>query len=127
MHSSEYRELSSRIAKPQTKTRWNTAEAKTTLPGIASLVAPTIYAIKQQDGSIKIGHTKQLHRRAAKLGGLQNLLALKLATREEELALHKTLRHSLHHGREYYNPTPEIYALINEWRANMNLPELHPH
>lgn len=126
MQKRDVKELSSEIAKPQTRHKWATQETKTTLPGIASLVAPTLYAFKLDDGVIKIGHTRQLHRRARKLGGLKNLLALKLGTREEEAALHKTLKPNLHHGREYYNPTPEIYALINQWRADMGLTKLTP-
>lgn len=48
--------------------------------------------------------------------GDAELLAIKPGTRADEADLHRQLVEHLHHGREWYNPTPEVLAVINEWR-----------
>lgn len=100
-------------------TYWNTAEASPS--AIARDVGPVIYAIRQPGGIIKIGHTTRIANRIASLGGWQHLLALKPATRADELELHRTLRAHVNHGREYYNPTPEVLGVVNDMRSAMRL------
>lgn len=76
-----------------------------------------IYAVRTTDGLIKIGHTTHLNNRMRSFGGLKHLLALKPGTRADELALHASLDGHAHHGREYYNPDPEVLAVVNDMRA----------
>lgn len=104
---------------PRSPSRWETAEASPN--AIARDVGPVIYAMRQPGGIIKIGHTANIANRISSLGGWKHLIALKPATRADELALHKTLRAHVHHGREYYNATPEVLAVVNDMRSALRL------
>lgn len=102
------------------RTRWAQAEHRSKT-ALANDVGPVIYAVRTRDNLIKIGHTTRLANRMRAYGGLGNLLALRPGTRDDELALHRSLAAHVHHGREYYNPTPEVIAVINGMRATHGL------
>lgn len=82
-----------------------------------------LYAARFPDGTIKIGHTKQIAQRLTHLisdgGGRPEVLAIKAGTFEEEQAIHDMLAAHCRRGREWYNPDPEVLAVVNEWRAEL--------
>ena len=82
-----------------------------------------LYAARFPDGSIKIGHTTQVHKRLTNLisagGGAPTVLAIKAGTYEDEQAVHDALAAHVKRGREWYNPDPEVLAVINEWRTEL--------
>jgi len=82
-----------------------------------------LYAVRFPDGTIKIGHTVRIAERLTQLisegGGRPEVLAIKAGTVEDEQALHDSLAAHVRRGREWYNPTPEVIALVNEWRAEL--------
>lgn len=73
---------------------------------------------------VKLGWTEHLDQRAYQLRSqaiaegydVPQILGFKPGTRAEELELHRGLATSVHHGREWYHPTPEVLAVINDWR-----------
>lgn len=88
-----------------------------------SAMGAVAYAIRF--GSlIKIGWTADLRHRMATLSSMAakqsqttELLAFRFMEEEaEEVTLHRTLTASVHHGREWYHPTAEVLAVVNEWR-----------
>lgn len=111
---------------PNTNFGWETKDTANSLTALAQQVPPTLYAVHLDDGTIKIGHTRKLDRRLAKLGGIKNLLALKPGTRQDENEIHQQLQPHRAHHREYYEPTKEVFALINQWRTGMNLKPINP-
>ncbi len=91
-------------------------------PGPArTLLGAVIYAARLPDGVIKIGCTSNLGVRMWQLGAGTTLLGFRPGLRPEELQLHRTLRAHVHHGREYYHPTPEVMAVVNEMRDTLGL------
>lgn len=80
-----------------------------------------LYAAQFPDGIIKIGHTTHIAGRLSQLayheGQTPEVLAIKAGTFEDEQALHDRLAAHCRRGREWYNPDPEVLAIINEWRA----------
>lgn len=82
-----------------------------------------LYAARFPDGTIKIGHTTQIAHRLSALigqgGGTPEVLAVKAGTYEDEQALHDRLAAHCRRGREWYNPDPEVLAVVNEWRADL--------
>lgn len=97
------------------------------LSAYAALTAITqagdvVYALRLDDGVIKIGHTKRLGMRRAQLQG--KVLAFKFGTYDDEQDVHSALQAHTAHGREYYHPTPEVIEVVNEWRAELDLPLL---
>lgn len=40
-------------------------------------------------------------------------------TYEDEQELHRQLADHLHHGREWYYPTPGVFAVVNDLRARL--------
>ena len=81
-----------------------------------------LYAVAIGD-EIKIGYTtnvvRRLDRHRSKTGRPCRLLAIRFGTRDDERAVHRSLRAHLAHGQEWYRPTPEVLALVNEWRSAM--------
>lgn len=81
-----------------------------------------IYAIRCPGGTIKIGYTRELlNRRRHFDSAFKAILAIKPGTYADEQALHAQLRESVAHGREYYHPTPEVLAFINDIRADLGV------
>jgi hypothetical protein len=80
-------------------------------------VGPVVYAVRVRD-LIKIGHTTDL---AARTNALQasEVLALIPGTYEDEQQLHRRLAEHVHHGREWYYPTPGVLAVVNEMREQL--------
>lgn len=84
-----------------------------------NLAGPTVYAMRLPDGVIKIGHSAHLADRRTALQG--EMLAVRFGDRDDEQAIHATLIPYRHHGHEYYHPTPEVLAVVNEMRAAFGL------
>lgn len=78
-----------------------------------------LYAMRVPGGFIKIGYSANLEHRVRQLHG--EIVALTPGEREQEMDLHRQLADHVHHGREYYLPTPEVMAVVNEWRERWNL------
>lgn len=85
-----------------------------------------VYAARLADGTVKIGWTENFEHRLAWLKGYVKqdveLLAFKLGTYEDEQAIHASLTDHLDHAREYYKPTPEVMAVVNDMRADLKMP-----
>ena len=81
-----------------------------------------LYAMRI-DGLIKIGWTSMMltdrrDRFRAEMGAVEiEILAFIPGTREDELEIHHLLADHVVKGREWYNPTVEVMAVVNEWRA----------
>jgi hypothetical protein len=81
-----------------------------------------IYAIRCPDGIIKIGHTRDLMARRRHFDSTpEAILAIKPGTYAEEQAVHASLRPHLAHGQEYYQPTPEVLAYVNDLRSRLGV------
>lgn len=84
---------------------------------------PCVYAVRTKDGLVKIGWTSDLGQR---LGDYRltarDVLAVRLgATPDDEAAIHKRLSGHAVRGREWYNPQPEVLAVINDMRDDLGL------
>lgn len=76
-----------------------------------------VYLVRVED-CIKIGTTGNLHERLRNLHVKRTaLLAVIPGGRDEELALHERFAASLHHGREWFTPTPDIFEYANQIRV----------
>ena len=81
-----------------------------------------LYAMRVDD-LIKIGWTSMLltdRRDRIKTecsASVVEILAFTPGTRADERDLHHSLANSVKRGREWYHPTPEVMAVVNEWRA----------
>jgi hypothetical protein len=84
---------------------------------IARQCPPLLYAIDLGGKAIKIGHTTDLAERIRHLANWSDVLAIKPGTRTEEPEIHRRLSPYVSDGRETYHRTPEVLALVNEWRA----------
>lgn len=73
-----------------------------------------VYAIEMPDGAIKIGCTVDLPNRLYKLKG--DLLAFRFGGFADEHALHVRLIRHLVRGREYFEPHPNVMAVVDEMR-----------
>ena len=82
-----------------------------------------LYAVRCPDGVIKIGATGDVARRLKHIDHAE-ILALRYGTRADELAIHHSLKAHRHHGREWYHPTPEVLAVVNDMRDDFGLPHL---
>ena len=104
-----------------TRPRYNNIENRDT---IASLQGgrPMLYAMRVKGGLIKIGCSRNIGERRRNLTG--ELLAMAPGDFADELAIHQSLAGHAHHGREYYNPTPEVLAVVNELREYFKLDPL---
>lgn len=87
-----------------------------------------LYAARVGDGTIKIGVTSHLHLRLVALRCLTQsepeVLAVKNGTIADEQAIHDSLAKHVAHGREWYRPEAEVLAVINDWRADLNMDPL---
>ena len=82
-----------------------------------------IYVIRCDDGLIKIGHTGCLRdRRRHHRADFADILAVIPGSYEVEQAIHQRFREHCARGREYYHPTPEILAFINDVREQAGVP-----
>lgn len=89
---------------------------------IVNLAGPIIYAARTRDGLIKIGVSAHMDTRLRQIGVTNDdILGFMPGDRAAELAIHRRLRAHRHHGREWYYPTPEVLAVVNEMRTAMGL------
>lgn len=89
-------------------------------------LGPVVYAIRLDDDIIKIGLTGNLMNRLSTVrcrakSTTGELLAFIPGDESDEAVLHTQLRTHLAHGREYYRPTPEVMAVVNEMRRQLGL------
>lgn len=92
-------------------------------------LGPVVYALRLDDDIIKIGYTTDLvdrERTVRRQGNstTSELLAVMLGTYNDEQALHARLEPFRAHGIEYYHPTPEVLAVVNEMRASIGMTAL---
>jgi hypothetical protein len=80
-------------------------------------VGEVVYAVRVGD-LVKIGHTGDLAARFNRLSA-DEVLAIAPGTTEDERQLHDRLADHLHHGREWYYPTPGVLAVVNELRERL--------
>lgn len=80
---------------------------------------PMIYAARVEDGLIKVGCSTDIYRRMAQLHG--DLLGFRFGDMDEEREIHASLAAHVHHGREWYYPTLEVIAFVNELRQSFGL------
>lgn len=84
---------------------------------------PMVYAIRTRDGLIKIGFSADVATRRRRIGN--DLLAVAFGGRTEEQAIHDRLGdYHRARGREFYYPTLEVLAVVNEMRADLGLAPL---
>lgn len=88
-------------------------------PAALRAVGAVVYAVRCGD-VIKIGHTRNLAQRCNKLQA-DEVLAIRPGTYEDEQAIHARLVGHLHHGREWYYPTPAVVTVVNEMRASLGM------
>jgi hypothetical protein len=84
---------------------------------------PVVYALRLLDGIIKIGCTRDLPKRRTAYDRSE-ILAFRFGDEQDEQAIHATLIPHRARGREYYHPTPEVLAVVNDMRSDFNLPPL---
>lgn len=82
-----------------------------------------VYAARTQDGCVKIGCTSNLYQRLAQLGA-DDLLGFTQGNFDDEAKIHAGLVDHRARGHEYYHPTPEVLAVVNEMRERFNLPHV---
>lgn len=88
-----------------------------------------VYAARLEDGTIKIGWTRHFGHRLRMLkhavGQDVELLAFRGGDYDDEQAIHRTLvPHRLQGKREFYHPTAEVLAVVNDMRADLNMPPI---
>jgi hypothetical protein len=105
-------------AVPQRR-HWDRAEALRALIGDRSVV----YAIRLRDGIIKIGCSANVRSRRNFYTGSE-IVGFRFGDYADEQAIHAQLRSSVARGREYYHPTAEVLAVVNDMRQDFNLPPL---
>lgn len=79
-----------------------------------------LYAIRLGDGTIKIGCSAHIRQRRNWIQGTE-ILAITHGDLDDEAAIHESLVQHVSHGLEWYHPTPEVIATVNEMRAQLNL------
>lgn len=87
---------------------------------ILRALGSVVYAVRVPGQVIKIGCTSDLATRAQALGA-EEILAFKPGEYADEQLIHSGLVAHRHHGREYYHPTPEVLAVVNEMRDDLGL------
>ncbi len=85
---------------------------------------PCVYVARLSDGTIKIGWTSNVAKRLGRLGPSPELLALKPGTLDDEAEIHDRLRGLAVRGREYYDLSGDVVAVVNELRQSAGLPHL---
>lgn len=81
-----------------------------------------VYAMRVDGGIIKIGWTTQLVTRRENLVG--QILGFRPGDYDDEQAIHASLIEHRARGREFYHPTPEVMAVVNDIRGHFNLPAI---
>jgi hypothetical protein len=97
-------------------------------------LGPVVYAARLTDGKIKIGWTEHFGDRLRWLksytGQDVKLLGFRFGAYEDEQAIHADLVEHRAQGsaysnaREYYEATPQVLDLINEWRTAVGMATL---
>lgn len=83
-----------------------------------------VYAIRLDDGVIKIGCTRNLTKRRGHFPGGE-ILGFTFGDEADELQIHHQLHGHVARGREYYHPTAAVLSLVNDrMRRPLGLPEL---
>ena len=94
---------------------------------IIDALGEVVYAIRAKDGTLKIGHTTDLHHRCQQVGnGIRSIIAWRRGTFEDEQAVHRSLSGLAVHGREYYPWTDPVLDVVNEWRESLGLRPITP-
>jgi len=88
-----------------------------------------VYAARLADGTVKIGWTQHLHDRLRYLkhhdGQGVEMLAFRFGTYDDEQAIHAGLvAHRIEGRREYYHPTADVLAIVNQMRTDLGLDPL---
>lgn len=110
----------------QTGPNRNLAERYERNAAIRALTADTeslLYAFELYGGIIKIGYTTDLVKRHRGFPGC-TILAFRPGDRDDERAIHATLRPHRAYGWEHYHPTPEVLAVVNDMRDHFGLPHI---
>jgi hypothetical protein len=105
----------------------NHAERVERYVGIRALTATipsVLYAVRLPGGTIKIGCTSNFASRLSSYGPDSEVLGFRAGDRADEQAIHKSLKAHLRHGREWYHPTSEVFAVVNDMRDDFGLPHL---
>jgi hypothetical protein len=86
-----------------------------------------IYALACPDGLIKIGHTSNLmDRRRQHRAAFEDIIAVLPGSYDDEQLIHNSLRDHVARGREYYHPTFDVLAFVNEIRDRAGIPPYAP-
>lgn len=81
-----------------------------------------LYVLDSRDGLVKIGWTgRDLWARLNDYPPTFELIVAIRGTRADERDVHRGLKLSRRKGREWYEPTPEVVRLINEWITIRNV------
>lgn len=83
---------------------------------------PMIYAVRTDDGLIKIGCSVNVARRSYTVGF--EILGLRNGDYDDEAAIHAQLRDHVARGDEYYHPTAAVLAVVNAMRAGFGMAPL---
>lgn len=103
--------------RPQRKRRMQLAALR-----LVSQAGQVVYAIRTKDGLIKIGCTGDIAQRTNVIG--HEVLGLMFGDFDDEAAIHDRLVPYRAKGHEWYHPTPEVLAVVNEMRADLGLEPL---
>lgn len=83
-----------------------------------------VYALRLTSGEIKIGCSSDLANRRRYVGAGAEIIGFVFGEYEDEQAIHTRLVPHRSRGREYYHPTPEVMAVVNEMRDYFHLPHI---
>lgn len=89
-------------------------------PAALRALGEVVYAVRCGD-IVKIGHTTDLAARCWGLRATEVLGFVIGGTYDDEQQLHARLIEHVHHGREWYYPTPGVLAVVNEMRERLGL------
>ena len=98
--------------------------------GALEALGPVVYALRLDDGIIKIGYTTNLAdrertvRRQGKSESSEIIAVWLGGTYEDEQAIHARLTEHIAHGWEYYHPTEAVLAEVNRMREALSLAPL---
>lgn len=85
-----------------------------------------VYAMRLPDGVIKIGCSTDLAGRRRCVHAEAEILGFRFGELEDERAIHAILAPHRVRGREWYEPHPAVLDVVNEMRAEWNLPPITP-
>lgn len=114
--------------------RWQTLRETALQPTptkALELIGPSLYVLwLPKRHWVKIGWSTNVRARRASIAHRHNdtpavLAVIPGSTLEDEQAIHAQLPDTARaHGREYYRPSREVLAIVNQLRASINLPAL---